>query len=131
MKTTTRLIAVILLLSMVAALFAGCGGNSAKAYIGRWDAYKIAAEDEELVFADYDSFVKLEYTAIIEEDGSYELHYYVNGEEGTQYPKYGSYKIEDGKIVLIEEDGIGEIVDGELVFYFDDGGVRQYFRKNP
>ena len=64
-------------------------------------------------------------------DGQYEIHYYVAGKEGENYPKTGKYEMDGEKIMLIEDDGYGEIVNGELILYFEDGAVKQYCKANP
>lgn len=104
--------------------------DKAKKYIGVWYGYKVSTDDSDIVFEDYASLVKMELTAEFTSDGKYTLHYYLNGSEGKNYPQKGSYKIDGEKIILTEHEGVGEIVDGELVLNFDNGGVRQYFRSN-
>ena len=117
----------ILVLIMVFAMV-GCG-NSAEEYIGEWDAYKIETDSESVVFSDYYNVVILQLTAEFKNDGTYVFHYYVNGEEGEKYPQMGTYTIENGKIKL-SDDGYGEINKDELILYFDNGQVKQYFFKN-
>ena len=70
----------------------------------------------------------MELTVEFTEDGKYELHYYVAGKEGSKYPKFGKYEMDDNRIILVDDDGYGEIVNGELILYFDNGKVKQYFR---
>ena len=109
-------------------VLAGCGKNAAEPFIGFWDGYKVVSGSTEIKFSDFAGIAKMELTAQFTSDGEYELHYYVNGKEGDKYPQYGSYEMDGEKIILIDHDGYGKIVDGELVLYFSNGQVKQYFK---
>lgn len=125
-----RIAAFILALCLCVSLCA-CGENAkekeAEKYIGTWYGYKLEAGDETLVFSEYESVVKLELTAEFDEDGTYTLHYYVNGKEGEQYPQTGTYTVEENQLVL--DKGTAELVDEDLVISFD-GGIKQYFTRS-
>ena len=130
MKKLSCILAVVVLVCLMSTLFAGCGANPAEPYIGVWYGYKVVADSSEIVFSDYAALVKMELTAEFKENGEYELHYYVANKEGDAYPKTGTYEMDGERIVLPEEGGYGEIVDGELILYFDNGMVKQYFKNN-
>lgn len=125
-----KIIAILLVVCSFTFLLAGCGNNAAEQYLGVWYGYKVSAGDEDIVFEDYAALVKMELTAEFTSDGEYELHYYVAGKEGEKYPQTGKYEMDGDRIVLTEDDGYGEIVNGELILYFEDGAVKQYFKAN-
>lgn len=127
-----RFIALLLLIGCFMLVFTGCNSSSkaAKKFIGVWYGYKVTTNGSDIVFADYSSLVKMELTAEFTSDGKYELHYYVAGKEGEKYPQTGTYKIDGERIMLTEHDGYGEIVNGELILYFQNGSVKQYFKNN-
>ncbi|MBR3032220.1 MAG: hypothetical protein IKH92_04285 [Clostridiales bacterium] len=130
-----KMISVLVICTLIITISAACGSKKSKAaekYIGVWYGYKVSTDKNDIVFEDYAALVKMELTAEFTSDGKYTLHYYINGEEGEEYPQKGSYSIEDDKIKLIEDEGVGEIVNGELVISFDGegGAVRQYFKSN-
>lgn len=131
MKRFGKFVVILLSVCLLSALLAACGSNAAKPYIGVWYGYKIETDSNSIVFADYESFVKMELTAEFSSDGEYELHYYVAGEEGEKYPQTGKYEMDGNQIILPENDGYGKIVDGELILYFSDGKVKQHFRAGP
>ena len=130
MKNLKKSIAVLLLVCSFSFVLVGCGNKAAKPYLGSWYGYKVCTDDGEIVFEDFSDLVKMELITEFASDGSYVLHYYVAGEEGDQYPKTGKFEMDGEKIVLIDDNGYGEIVNGELVLYFSDGAVKQYFRAN-
>lgn len=107
-----------------------CDSNAAEPYIGVWYGYKVETDSTAIVFADYEELVKMELTAEFSSGGEYELHYYVAGKEGDKYPQTGKYEMDGDRIVLSEDDGYGEIINGELILYFSDGAVKQYFRSD-
>lgn len=39
--------------------------------------------------------------------------------------------MDGSKIILSENNAYGEITNGTLVLYFQDGAVKQYFQPNP
>ena len=82
-----------------------------------------------MVFAEYAAYVEMVMTAEFDEDGSYIIHYYVNGEEGDKYPQRGTYEEEDGRIILDGGSNYGEIVDDELILYYENGQLRHYYTK--
>ncbi len=137
MKKTIRILALVLALCLLGALFAGCGrdGSSrrnkkdpARDYIGKWSAYKISTDGEDLVFADYAQIVKMELTVEFKKDGTYISHYYVNGEEGDKYPQTGEYSMDGDTLVLDGDGATGEIIDGELVLSMEGGRLKHYYR---
>lgn len=128
-----RTISLVLLVLIVCSLFVGCGDSSSKTaekYIGIWYGYKVNSGGEDLVFEDYATIAKMELTCEFTSDGNYTLHYYVAGKEGEKYPQTGTYTIDGEKIRLKENEGVGEIVNGELILSFSDGAVKQYFKAN-
>ena len=128
-----RNFSILVVCTLLISIFAACGSNKSKAaekYIGVWYGYKVSTNKSDIIFEDYAPLVKMELTAEFSSDGKYTLHYYINGEEGEEYPQKGSYSIEDERIKLIEDEGAGEIVNGELVLSFDGGAVKQYFKNS-
>lgn len=77
--------------------------SSNKEYVGEWQCYKIETDSDTLIFSEYEAIVKLELTAEFANDGTYVLHYYINGEEGEKYPQSGTYTVENGEIKLSEK----------------------------
>lgn len=128
-KLTVVIVAICFLMCCV---LSGCDSSSkaAEKYIGVWYGYKVSTSESDIVFAEYASLVKLELTAEFASDGKYVLHYYVAGKEGEKYPQEGTYTMEGEKIVLTENNGVGEIINGELVLSFDNGAVKQYFKEH-
>jgi len=110
-----KVITLLLVICSFAIILAGCKGNSSEPYVGVWYGYKVATETEEIIFADYAAIIKMELVTEFTADGKYELHYYVAGKEGNKYPQTGKFEMNGDKIVLIEADGYGEIVNGELI----------------
>lgn len=131
-KVMKKIFIIIALLVSAVITFSGCGSSSkaAEKYIGVWYGYKVSTSESDIVFAEYASLVKMELTAEFTSDGKYALHYYVAGKEGEKYPQEGTYTMEGEKIVLTEDNGVGEIINGELVLSFDNGAVKQYFKEH-
>ena len=126
-----KVLCVTIALLILTVMLVGCTNTSnkkAEKYIGVWYAYKVATNNNVIVFKDYASIAKMELTCEFTADGKYTVHYYVNGKEGDKYPQNGTYTIKDDKIVLTEDGGVGEIINGELILSFSEGGVKQYFR---
>ena len=134
-KVLIGVLALVMILGMVLGLV-GCSSsneaetssNEAEKYIGEWYGSKIETESNTITFSDYASIVKMELIAEFKSDETYVLHYYVNGEEGEEYPQTGTYTVENGKLILSDE-GTGEIVNDELILSFDNGQVKQYFSR--
>ena len=135
-----RILCLLLALIMVAGLLCACGsgdsdsasGKSKKEespFVGKWECYKVVGGGDEIVFADYSAYVEMEMTVEFDEDGTYIVHYYVNGEEGDKYPQSGTYEEDGDRIILDDGDNYGEIVDGELILYYDNAQVQQYYTK--
>lgn len=123
-----RILIGILALVMVLGLVGCASSNEAEKYIGEWQCYKLETNSNTIVFSDYEAIIKMELTAEFANDGTYIIHYYVNGEEGDQYPQSGTYSVEN-EVIKLSDDGIGEIVNNELILSFDNGQVKQYFSK--
>ena len=124
MKKAGRMIAVLLLVCMVGTIFAACSSNP---FVGKWNAYKISKGDEELVYADFAAIQKLELTAEFTSNNTYVFHYYVNGEEHSDYPKSGTYVLEDGKLLL--DNGSTVVIEGdELIVTLANGFNKQFFK---
>ena len=124
MKRTGRIVAILLLVCMVGTLFAACSSNP---FVGKWNAYKISKGDEELYYADFESFHKMELTAEFTSDNTYVFHYYVNGEEHSDYPQSGTYVLEDGKLLL--DNGSTVVIEGdELIVTLANGLNKQFFK---
>lgn len=123
-----RILIGILALVMVLGVVGCSSSNEAEKYIGEWQCYKLETNSKTIVFSDYEAIIKMELTAEFANDGTYIIHYYVNGEEGAQYPQSGTYSVENG-VIKLSDDGIGEIVNNELILSFDNGQVKQYFSK--
>lgn len=85
MKKLHRVCALLLAVCLMAALLTACGSNPAEPFIGVWYGTKVSTPTGDVVFAEYESIIKMELTAEFSSDGSYELHYYVAGQEGKQY----------------------------------------------
>ena len=128
MKKLNRIFAFLLIVGLMGTLLGACGSNAAEPYIGVWHGYKVSTSSGDIVFSDLSAIAEMELTVEFTEDGKYELHYYVAGKEGSKYPKFGKYEMDDNRIILVDDDGYGEIVNGELILYFDNGKVKQYFR---
>ena len=126
MKRTGRIVAILLLVCMVGTLFAACSSNP---FVGKWNAYKISKGDEELYYADLERFheIELELTAEFTSDNTYVFHYYMNGEEQSDYPKSGTYVLEDGKLLL--DNGSTVVIEGdELIVTLANGFNKQFFK---
>lgn len=128
MKKLNRIFAILLVVGLMGTFLGGCGSNAAEPYIGVWYGYKVSTSSGDIVFSDLATIVKMELTAEFTDDGEYELHYYVAGKEGEKYPQIGKYEMEDDRIILVDDDGYGEIINGELILYFENGAVQQHFR---
>ena len=122
-----RIVIFSVILVCVVAILSGCGGKKTEEFVGIWYGYKVSTPSGDIVFSDYESLVKMELTAEFASDGTYELHYYVAGKEGEAYPQTGNYQVEGERILLPEQEGYGEIVNSELVLYFSEGQIKQYF----
>lgn len=127
-----KIVSLIIALFVFCGMLAGCGESSSQVaddYVGIWYGYKVSTGDDSIVFSDYSSIMKIELTCEFTRDGKYVQHYYVAGKEGEKYPQEGTYTIDGGKIILSENGGVGEIVNGELVLSFSssDGTVTQYY----
>lgn len=124
MKRTGRIVAILLLVCMVGTLFAACSSNP---FVGKWNAYKISKGDEELYYADLERLFKLELTAEFTSDNTYVFHYYMDGEEHSDYPQSGTYVLEDGKLLL--DNGSTVVIEGdELIVTLANGFNKQFFK---
>ena len=124
MKKAGRMIAVLLLVCMVGTIFAACSSNP---FVGKWNAYKISKGDEELYYADLERLFKLELTAEFTSDNTYVFHYYMDGEEHSDYPQSGTYVLEDGKLLL--DNGSTVVIEGdELIVTLANGFNKQFFK---
>ena len=130
MKKIARICAALIALCLISTLFVGCGSNAAEPFLGVWYGYNVSTASGDIVFSDFAAIAKMELTAEFTSDGQYELHYYVAGKEGDKYPQIGKYEMDGEKIILIDDDGYGEIINGELILYFENGKVKQYFKAN-
>ena len=119
MKKLYRIFAFLLFVGLMGTLLGACGSNAAEPYIGVWHGYKVSTSSGDIVFSDLSAIAEMELTVEFTEDGKYELHYYVAGKEGSKYPKFGKYEMDDNRIILVDDDGYGEIVNGELILYFN------------
>ena len=109
---------------MVGTLFAACSSNP---FVGKWNAYKISKGDEELYYADLERLFKLELTAEFTSDNTYVFHYYMDGEEHSDYPQSGTYVLEDGKLLL--DNGSTVVIEGdELIVTLANGFNKQFFK---
>lgn len=130
MKRKTYISSLLLVVLLLSAVLSACS-SAKKAYLGTWYGYKLKTDSFEMVFSDISHIAKMELVAEINSDNTYTFHSYVNGKEGDKYPKTGKFEMDGDKIVFPELDGYGEIVDGELVLYFEDGELIHYYRSEP
>ena len=123
-----KFISVVLVLLIVLS-FAGCSANK---FAGEWESDKIVTDTAEgtntIIFSEFAAIAKLELTISIDKDGTYAMHYYVNGVEGEAYPQTGTYEIEDG-VMIMSGGGRGELEGDELILYFDNDQVMQHYTK--
>lgn len=128
MRQMKRVLALLLITLLVLGMTA-CGSKKAmEPFLGSWKVYQMGSESG---ITDFTTglFSIMELTIEIREDGTYTMHYFVAGEEGDQYPKHGEFEMEKGKIIIPgDPDGIGEIVDGDLVLAFGDNNTHYYRR---
>ena len=127
MKKSFRICTILFTICLILCVLSACSKNTDNPFVGKWNGYKISAGSDEIVFSDYAALVKLELIAEFSANGTYVFHYYVDGEEGDNYPQKGKYEISDNKIILDDSDAYGKIIANELVLYFDNGEVQQYF----
>lgn len=124
-KIISILISVLLIFTCI-SICACSAFDKSKPFIGTWDIYKVSDSSSEIVFSDYANIVDMEMTIQFDENKTYTIHYYVNGKEGDKYPQYGTFTI-DGDQLLLSNDGVAEIIDGELVLTI--GNSKQYGKK--
>ena len=141
MKRVKRILALVLALCMLCAICAACsekssdndkGSNEKKTetvknpFIGKWEAHKMTWDDGgSLVFSDYASIAKLELIAEISKDGTYVVHYYVNGVEGDKYPQSGTFTFEDGKLYM-DDGAVAEMVGDEMIITYEENLKHHY-----
>ena len=124
-----RFIAIALVAVLIALSFVACASSATRFY-GVWECYKMCDDSGEIVISENKvlSGMKMEMTAEFSENGEYEIHcYYFGAETSSAYPKIGKYRVDGKRIVLIDDDAYGEIVNGELILYFSNGVVKHYF----
>ena len=84
MKKLNRIFAFLLIVGMMGTLLSACGSNAAEPYIGVWHGYKVSTASGDIVFSDFSAIAKMVLTVAFTADGTYALHYYVAGKEGSE-----------------------------------------------
>lgn len=120
----------IIALSMVA-----CNNSSKKEdaiyeeFAGKWYCYKTVAGGDTVDFREFPSFLKFELSIEFFSDKTYIVHYYVNGEEGKEYPHKGTFSIvENGLSLTGDTCGHAEISETGMILILD--GVIQYYQRD-
>ena len=90
---------MLLIAVTLGAMLTACG-SPAKPFLGKWNAYQVSTNGSTIVFENMAQLVKMDLNVTFYEDGTYVVHYYVNGQEGSAYPQAGSYTVEGETLTL-------------------------------
>lgn len=134
-----KIVSIILVSLLFLTALCSCGGATT-ALVGRWTATKVETASgavidfsvlENSVEEKFGSEQLIEYSITINDDSTYLMEYYVNGKQGNNYPKSGTYEVIDEKTLSLE--GEGKVVlqdDGTMIGEFDNGEVKHYYMRS-
>ena len=121
-RSIISIVVIILVLCL-----AGCT-SSKDAFLGKWQAQKIVVNSQTIDFDSLSKIIDNDLSIEFSKDGKYVTHYFVNGKEGSAYPQYGTFTVENNTIAL-SNGSTGQITAGILVLSFEDGAMKHYYRK--
>ena len=126
-RVIIKSIALVLCMLTICTLITACASPTDK-YMGVWYATKIVTGSTTVPFGEIvKGTLTMEMTIEFSQDGTYIIHYYVNGKEGKEYPQTGTYKVDDDTLVM-SNGGKAYTVDGEL--RIEINGSVQYFTRS-
>lgn len=126
-RVIIKLIALVLCMLTICTLITACASPTDK-YVGVWYATKIVTGSTTVPFGEIvKGTLSMEMTIEFSQDGTYIIHYYVNGKEGKEYPQSGTYKVNDDTLEM-SNGGKAYTVDDEL--RIEINGSVQYFTRS-
>ena len=124
-KSYVSLLITLIFLLLCVICVASCNPTNKvkKNFIGVWDVKQILAEDETTVviaFGEIAPLLTMKMSIQFNENDTFVIHYYVNGEEGEHYPQTGTFTV-DGDTLVMSNGQIASIKDDKLIVQMEDG----------